>query len=82
MALSLGRVLLLGVVTIDFELLPPRVVAPRLTRVPASLLRLEPELRWVTWGVEVLRLLEMLLERSTRGVEVLRLLEMLLERST
>jgi hypothetical protein len=82
MALSLGRVEVLGVVTEPVVLLP-RVVAPRLMRVPLSPLRLVLVLvlLWVTCGLVVL-LLETLLERSTLGEVDALLLEMLLERST
>ena len=81
MALSLGRVDELGKVTDPVLLLPPRVVAPRLTLEPVSPPRVVVELLWVTCGVAAL-LLETLLERSTLGEVVALLLDMLLERST
>ena len=58
--------------------LVPRVVAPRPTRVPESLLRLVVELLRFTCGVAELRLVAELL-RFTCGVAELRLVAELLE---
>ena len=71
MEVSVRRVVEPVVVVVVPLSLPPRVVAPRLTRVPVSPLRLLLELLWVTCGVVALWLVLELLMRSTLGAVAL-----------